>query len=179
MPVISRELTTEEVANLSESRGPDHASGSNERSRSASQWILRRNCSLSPRELLAIFGSLACLSLGMATYWASQGAWMVTPFAVAECLALGVAFLVYARHACDCERVILTASEVRVELSQGRRLQQVVLPREWLRIEGADTTDLITLRSGRSAVSLGRFIDQDERRGFVEAFRRALQTSAD
>jgi uncharacterized membrane protein len=73
-------------------------------------WMLRRNCSLTPKQLVGIFGSLAGLSLAFAAYWASRGAWVVVPFAVAECLALGVAFLVYARHACDHERVVLSAS---------------------------------------------------------------------
>ena len=56
-------------------------------------WVLRRNCSLTPGQLLAIFCSLAGLSLAFAAFWTSQGAWVVLPFAVVECLALGVAFL--------------------------------------------------------------------------------------
>ncbi|CAM8621069.1 MAG: hypothetical protein RJA17_33 [Pseudomonadota bacterium] len=138
-------------------------------------WMLRRNCSLTPKQLVGIFGSLAGLSLAFAVYWASRGAWVVVPFAVAECLALGVAFLVYARHACDHERVVLSASDVSVEVVQGRQRLMSTVPRDWLRVEWpGDRTSLVSLRSGKQVVPLGRFVDQAGRRQFVEDLKRVL-----
>ncbi|NBV88950.1 MAG: DUF2244 domain-containing protein, partial [Betaproteobacteria bacterium] len=82
---------------------------------SRSEWVLKRNCALTPKQLMKIFASLALASLGMAGFWASQGAWLVLPFAVIEVLALGVAFAVYARHAVDCERVRLDQNALVIE----------------------------------------------------------------
>lgn len=138
-------------------------------------WVLRRNCSLTPSQLLAIFCSLAGLSLAFAAFWTSQGAWVVLPFAVVECLALGVAFFVYSRHACDHERVEVSAQGVSVESVQGVRHSAVKVPRDWLRVEWEDDrTSLINLRSGQHVVSLGRFVDQASRRRFVADLKRAL-----
>ena len=44
-----------------------------------------------------------------------QGAWVIMPIAGLELLAVGVAFLVYARHATDGERLILQAGQLLVE----------------------------------------------------------------
>lgn len=71
------------------------------------EWLFKRNCSLAPRQLAVIFGSLAAVSLSIATVFAARGAWMVLPFACIEVMALGAAFVVYARHAADYERIVL------------------------------------------------------------------------
>lgn len=138
-------------------------------------WVLRRNCSLTPGQLLAIFCSLAGLSLAFAAFWTSQGAWVVLPFAVVECLALGVAFFVYSRHACDHERIEVSPHGVSVELVQGVRRMAFHVPRQWLRVEWEDDrSSLVNLRSGQQVVPLGRFVDQASRRKFVVDLKRAL-----
>ena len=63
------------------------------------QWVLRRNCILTPRQLGGWFVSLAMVSLAIALAFAAHGAWLVIPFAVVEMGALGLAFVFYARHA--------------------------------------------------------------------------------
>lgn len=137
-------------------------------------WLLKKNCSLSPYQLLAIFGSLACLSLAVAGYWAYRGAWVVVPFAVVECLALAVAFLVYARHANDFERVSLARDEVLVERTHGPRRSRTALPRHRVRAELDDDEGLVLLRAGSQQLAVGRFVDHEARQRFLKEFRGAL-----
>ncbi|MEY4724763.1 MAG: hypothetical protein RL043_912 [Pseudomonadota bacterium] len=137
-------------------------------------WLLKKNCSLSPYQFLAIFGSLALVSLAVAGYWAYQGAWVVVPFAVVECLALGVAFLVYARHANDFERVSLARDEVLVEQTHGPKRLRAALPRHRVRAELDDDEGLVLLRAGSQQLAVGRFVDHDARQRFLKEFKGAL-----
>ena len=75
------------------------------------QWVLKRNCALRPRQLAACFGVLAAVSLAIASIFAWHGAWLVVPFACLEMGALAVAFVVYARHAADYDRIEPVAAE--------------------------------------------------------------------
>src|SRR6188472_1293703 len=72
------------------------------------QWLLRRNCSMTPTQLVAFYLSLSAWSLAIAGAFWWRGATLVMPFAGIEILAVGVALLIYARHAGDGERVILS-----------------------------------------------------------------------
>ena len=141
---------------------------------SPTDWLLKKNCSLSPYQLLAIFGSLALVSLAVAGYWAYRGAWVVVPFAVVECLALGVAFLVYARHANDFERVSLVSDEVLVEQTHGPKRLRTALPRHRVRAELEDDRGLVLLRAGSQQLVVGRFVDHEARQRFLKEFRGAL-----
>ena len=53
---------------------------------------IKRNCSISPRDLLCVLASAACVSLGIAAGFALAGAWPILPFAGLEVLALAAAF---------------------------------------------------------------------------------------
>ncbi|MEY3572234.1 MAG: DUF2244 domain-containing protein [Burkholderiaceae bacterium] len=154
------------------SNAPGQVDGLN----SGSEWVLKRNCALTPTQLLWIFGSLAMLSLGMAAFWAAQGAWVVLPFAVLEVLALAIAFAVYARHAADCERVRLSPEMIEVERVVGASRTISVLPRAWLRVRlNEQSSGLVELSAGRSVESVGRFVDLQRRRRFLVGLQEALQ----
>ena len=57
------------------------------------------HCSISPRGLALVFGTLAGLTLGIGAAFAALGAWLILPFAGLEALALCAAFVVVARRA--------------------------------------------------------------------------------
>lgn len=140
------------------------------------EWVLRRNCALTPVQLLLVFASLALISLGISLFWALQGAWVVVPFALVEILALAVAFMVYARHAADCERVRLGQEALVVERTVGAQHSVVQLPRAWLRVRlNAQLGGLVEISSGGSVESVGRFVDRERRELFFSGLRRALQ----
>jgi uncharacterized membrane protein len=60
---------------------------------------------ISPAALLAAFGLLATVTLGIGAGFAAVGAWLVLPFAGLETIMLGAAFLVTARRAADYEGI--------------------------------------------------------------------------
>ncbi len=143
------------------------------------RWMLRKNCSLGPQALLAIFGSMVLVSLVVAGAWAAHGAWIVLPFAVVECLALAVAFLVYARHATDADEVEFFADRIRVVAHRGSRQRELLVPREWVRIGQPESDQgLIEIRSGAQRAWVGRFVEPSARRQLAKEMRQQLSGAA-
>ena len=138
-------------------------------------WVLKRNCAMTPQQLLRAFIALGLLSLAVSAAWALAGAWVVIPFLLLEWGALAVAFWVYARHALDHERITLEGNKVCVEVVRGEHCEAQELPRAYLRCSPPDGRHaLVRIQSRQEAVDVGRFVDQTGRRRFYEEFRAAL-----
>lgn len=138
------------------------------------QWMLKRNCAMSPRQLAGCLAIVGVVSLGIASAFAMHGAWPVIPFACLEIAALSVAFFVYGRHAADYEKIVVQAGGVVVETADGLSLHRVELGRAWLRVEyKGRQRELIRLVEGGRALAVGRFVP-DERR---DALARELKST--
>ncbi len=140
-------------------------------------WTLRRNCSVTPAQLGKALVFLGLVSLTVAAFFWFQGAVLVLPFAVLELTALGVAFVVHARHATDCERISVLGSEVRVEIESAGTTRRFALPRVWTRVEPVVARQLVQVRSAGASVEVGRFVRADMRPLLAREIRHALQTS--
>lgn len=140
------------------------------------QWLLKRNCSVTPAQLMTLFVSLCVVSLGIATFFWFQGATLVMPFAWAELLAVGTAFLVYARHARDGEKISLQGARLVVELETAGRLERAEFNREWVRVEpiSGDGSLIAVSGQGRS-VNVGRHLRPELRPALAREIRRALR----
>ncbi len=142
------------------------------------EWLLRRNCSLAPRQLLGFYVALCGLSLGVAAFLWTQGARLVMPFAWLEVLAVGVAMLVYARHAADSERIALRADRLTVERASGTRLERVEFQPEWVRVEPrTDDQSLVELSGQGRSIAVGRFVRPELRAQLANELRSALRRS--
>lgn len=140
------------------------------------EWVLKRNCSLSPAQLLAVYASLCVISLGIATYFWVVGATMVMPFAWVELLAVGAALLFYARHAADRERIALQPGRLTVECQNGGRVERVEFVPDRVRIEPRhDDRSLIELSGQGRVIVVGRFVRPELRRALADEFRLALR----
>ena len=115
------------------------------------QWVMRRNCSITPRQLMAVYVSLCAVSLGIAAGFWIAGAPTVLAFAGLELLMLGLALTLYARHATDCETIILAGRELAIEHRCGQGVERASFRAEWVRVEPAsDDGSLVELVPGRS-----------------------------
>jgi uncharacterized membrane protein len=139
-------------------------------------WSSRRNCSLSPRQLLGAYLSLCVLSLGVAGALWSAGATLVMPFAWLELAGLGVALLVYSRHAIDAESIRLQDGRLTVEQSIGSRVMRVDFRPDWVRVEPEHGDgSLVELSGHGQRVRVGRFVRPELRRHLAAELRRALR----
>jgi uncharacterized membrane protein len=142
----------------------------------AVQWLLRRNCSMTPLQLVAFYLSLCVWSLAIAGAFWWRGATLVMPYAGIELLAVGVALFVYARHAGDRERVVLEPGRLTVECTLGRHTDQIEFAPAWVRVEPAHgDRSLIEISGEGKRVAIGRFVRPELRRALADELRAALR----
>lgn len=140
------------------------------------QWFLRRNCSFTPRQLALIYLSLCIVSLSIGVMFWLQGATLVLPIAWIELTAVGLAFVVYARHAGDGETIRLAGGQLVVEQEDGGTLRRCEFRREWVRVEpGAADNSLIALSGQGRTVHIGRFVRPELRPVLAREIRMALR----
>lgn len=139
-------------------------------------WFLRRNCSVTPAQLGWSYLSLCVVSLGIGSMFWWQGARLIMPFVGLELVAVGFAFLVYARHAADGERISLEGARLVVEVENGGRLQRAEFNRQWVRVEPkiGDRSLIQVSAQGRS-VEVGRYVRPELRPALASEIRMALR----
>lgn len=139
------------------------------------QWLLKRNCALRPSQLAAWFVTIALASLAIAFVCAAGGAWIVIPFALAEAIALTAAFMAYARHAADYERIEATRDRLVVECGRGLRVERLERDLRPVRVEyDPQAREPIRLVAGGKAITVGRFVPDDRKAELVRQLRGAL-----
>ena len=140
------------------------------------EWNLKRNCAIAPRQLASFYASMCVTSLLVATVWTVRGAWIVLVFAMLEMLAVGLAFLAYARHATDREHITMQDDCLVVEVIQAQEVRQYRLALRSIRIVGKSSRrELICLEADGVRVEVGRFLTEWRRREFVRELQRELQ----
>lgn len=139
-------------------------------------WFLKRNCSVSPVQLVWVYASLCMVSLGIGAVFWSIGATLVMPFAWGELLVVGAAFWVYARHATDGEKISLQGAQLVVELETAGKLERAEFNREWVRVEPrTGDRSLIEVSGQGRMVQVGRYVRPELRPALAREIRMALR----
>ncbi len=136
-------------------------------------WLFKRNCSISPRQLLGFFVSLALVSSLVALMCWEGGATLVPPFTLAELLAFGSALYVYARHAADRERVTVSARSLIVEWENAGRTERAEFNPRWARIV-VNEKGMVEISGAGKLALMGRYTRPDRREKLARDLRRAL-----
>jgi uncharacterized membrane protein len=143
-------------------------------------WLIKRNCSASPRQLAAVFGSLVAVSLAFGAVFAALGLWMVLPFVGLEIVAVAAAFLCYGRHAADAERIELNAETLTVERIEAEQRRRWEFDRRRVRVEvdeqskGWGVRVRVRLASRGEQVEIGRHLLDEKRAVLARELRTAL-----
>jgi uncharacterized membrane protein len=140
------------------------------------EWLLRRNCSLTPARMFGVYLSLCTVSLVIALGLAWQGASPVLAFAGIELVLVGVALLVYARHATDHERITLAGDRLAVLHQCGNQVDERLFRAAWVRVEPL-TSDrsLIELTGDGQSLRVGRYLRPELRQPLAQELRSALR----
>ena len=143
----------------------------------AVEWLLKRNCSVTLRQLFAVYLSLCAASLIVALALSWSGTAPVLAFAAIELLLVGSALLIYARHATDHERITLAGSALSVEHQFGARTERVELHAPWVRVEPlSGDRSLIEVASDGRRARVGRYLRPELRPCLAQELRTALRT---
>lgn len=139
--------------------------------------LLKRNCSISPADLLWVFGAIAGVTLGIAAVFAALGAWMILPFAGIEVLALGFAFAWNGRHAGDYERIELGESGLNVEVCESDSVARHEFNTAWasVRLAGEGHSMRVLLGEPGRSLEVGRHLRLEGRRDLAGELRKRLR----
>lgn len=139
------------------------------------EWLVRRNCSLTPRQTVAVWAALLALSLAVGLFFTWQGAWYVLVFSALEMAAITAAFVLYSRHATDCDRIVYEDGLLLVEKVRGGCTRQTRLDPQWLRIVAPRRRrDPIRLEARGVSVDVGLWLPEAPRRALARELRKAL-----
>jgi uncharacterized membrane protein len=145
----------------------------------AHEWLLKKNCSLTPRQLAMAYAVLCLMSSGVALMFTLQGAWYVLLFSLVEMTAVALAFFHYARHATDHEHIALVDGCLLVERIEAGRVLQTRLDPYWTRIDlPKSAQDMINLEAKGAKIEVGRYVTIGKRRKFAQELRQALTMTA-
>jgi uncharacterized membrane protein len=143
---------------------------------SSREWILKRNCSIAPRQLAMVYAALCSVSLTVAVFFTLRGAWYILGFAVLELAAVGLAFFHYGRHATDRERIVLSEDTLLIELIQAEQASPHRLNPRTAQVELPDANrGLIVVEAAGVRVEIGRFLTSWRRREFARELAQAIR----
>lgn len=139
------------------------------------EWLLKRNCSLTPKQLGAAYMVLCAMSFAVAATFTLMGAWQVFVFAMLEMAAVALAFLVYARHATDHEHIALSPGCLLIEQVEAGEVHQIRLDPLCTRIAAPRRSqDLICVEARGVRVEIGRFVTATRRRQVARELQRGV-----
>lgn len=144
-----------------------------------SSWTMRRNCSLSPRQLAQGYLVLCVVSASVgAGFWFHGVPWVMA-FTGLELAAVALALLVHARHVGDGESITLAAGQLLLEHRCGGRVERTAFRAAWLRVEPAcGQGSLVALSGDGREARIGRYVRPEWRSVLAEDLRRALRASS-
>jgi uncharacterized membrane protein len=165
------------IPEISSSANAPH--GASQVASQSSKWIFRRNCSLSPKQLLQWYLSLCVITLVIATGFLLAGFWLVLPFAGLELLLVGTAFVIYARHAADYEMIELQPNQLTLVMVDGTKLTQLEWSPQWAKLSynGKYKAPLLFSHRGQQ-VKIGKFIAEKDKSALHRELKAALARAA-
>jgi uncharacterized membrane protein len=125
---------------------------------------------MSPASLAKVFAALALLVLAIGAGFAAAGAWLVLPFAGLEVLVLGAAFVAYARHAADYEKIELQSGRLEVEVAEAERVARYQLQNARVSMEEGR----VVLRDAGKELEIGRHIGAEARAELAAELEKTL-----
>ena len=102
-------------------------------------WLMKRNCSLTPKQVGAFYALIVCFSLLVALYFWLIGAWMVIIFTTLALLVLTIALYVYSLHALDYEKITIVGKQLLVEKSWGGKVEVEEFNTVWTTLHSSES----------------------------------------
>jgi len=142
---------------------------------SAKRWQMRRNCALTPKQLLKFYIVLVCLSLIVAIGFFMAGVWVIPIFTTLELTAVTIGFLIYCRHALDCETIEIEGKRLLVKKFIGYKETLYEFNTQWAKIElPIEGSKIFNISQSNLQVELGQFIRHEQQLALIAQVRTYL-----
>lgn len=138
-------------------------------------WKMRRNCALTPKQLLKFYLGLVFLSATVATGFLLVGVKMILIFTAIEITAVTVGFLVYCRHALDFEEIEIQGTRLIVRKFIAYKETAVEFNTRWVRFsQPKENSKVFFIEQTGQSVELGQFIRREQFKGLIAELRPYL-----
>jgi len=142
---------------------------------SVRRWQMRRNCALTPKQLLQFYIALVCLSLIVATGFFLAGVWVIPIFTALELTAVTIGFLIYCRHALDSETIEVDGKRLIVKKFIGYKETFYEFNTQWAKIEPPiEGSKIFHISQSNMRVELGQFIRYEQQLALIRQMRACL-----
>jgi uncharacterized membrane protein len=139
------------------------------------RWQMRRNCALTPKQLLQFYIALVCLSLIVATGFLLAGIWVIPIFTALELSAVTIGFLIYCRHALDCETIEINGNRLIVRKFISYKEAVYEFNTQWAKIElPLEDSKVFFISQSNLRVEIGQFIRQEQQQSLIASVRAHL-----
>ncbi|MBU3629386.1 DUF2244 domain-containing protein [Polynucleobacter sp. AP-Reno-20A-A9] len=136
------------------------------------RWQMRRNCALTPRQLLKFYIVLVCLSLTVGAGFFLAGVWVIPIFTALELSAVTLGFLIYCRHALDCETIEIDGKRLVVKKFIGYRELVYEFNTQWAKIElPSEGSKVFHISQSNQRVELGQFLRSEQQLPLIASVR--------
>jgi uncharacterized membrane protein len=136
---------------------------------------MRRNCSLTPSQLLKFYIGLVSLSITVATGFLLAGVKMILIFTAIELTAVTIGFLVYCRHALDFEEIEISGTRLVVKKFIAYKETVIEFNTRWARLPQPEEHEKVFFiaQTGQS-VELGQFLRREQLKSLIAELRPYL-----
>jgi uncharacterized membrane protein len=139
------------------------------------RWQMRRNCALTPKQLLKFYIALVCLSLLVATGFLLAGIWVIPIFTALELSAVTIGFLIYCRHALDCETIEIDGNRLIVKKFISYKEAIYEFNAQWAKIEPPlKDSKVFFISQSNLRVEIGQFMRQEQQLSLIASVRAYL-----
>lgn len=136
---------------------------------------MRRNCALTPKQLLKFYIALVCLSVTVATGFFLAGVWVILIFTALELSAVTLGFLIYCRHALDCETIEINGNHLIVKKFIGYKETVYEFNTQWAKIEPPqEGAKVFHICQSNLRVELGQFLRPEQQIPIIASMRAYL-----
>ena len=138
-------------------------------------WKMRRNCALTPGQLLKFYLALVCLSVTVAAGFLLVGVKMILIFTVIELSAVTIGFLVYCRHALDFEEVEIDGTRLIVRKFIAYKETVVEFNTRWAKLsQPQEHEKVFFIAQTGQRVEIGQFMRREQFKSLIAELRLYL-----
>ncbi len=139
------------------------------------RWQMRRNCALTPKQLLQFYIVLVSLSLIVAIGFLLAGVWVIPIFTTLELTAVTIGFLIYCRHALDCETIEIEGKRLLIKKFIGYKETLYEFNTQWVKIEPPiEGSKIFNISQSSLRVEIGQFIRHEQQLALIAQVRACL-----
>ena len=136
------------------------------------RWQMRRNCALTPKQLLRFYIVLVCLSVTVGAGFLIAGVWVIPIFTVIELSAVTLGFLIYCRHALDCETIEIDGKRLVIKKFIGYKELVYEFNTQWAKIElPSEGSKVFHISQSHQRVELGQFLRPEQQLPLIASVR--------